>query len=88
MFQASSRGTGDDRRPADPDAGAPLAGAHLLVGDRDAAAAAATAEALRARGAAHVRTAVSPREFRAAEHAGRGWDLAVCDSAFAGDELT
>ncbi|GLW72068.1 hypothetical protein Kpho02_43670 [Kitasatospora phosalacinea] len=88
MFQASSRGTGDDQRPSAPDAGAPLAGARLLVGDRDAATAAATAEALRTRGAAHVRTAASPREFRAAEHADRVWDLAVCDSAFAGAELT
>ncbi|MFB7945894.1 PIG-L family deacetylase [Kitasatospora phosalacinea] len=88
MFQSSSRGSGDDQRPSAPDAGAPLAGARLLVGDRDAATAAATAEALRTRGAAHVRTAVSPREFRAAGHADRVWDLAVCDGAFAGDALT
>ncbi|GAA2093681.1 hypothetical protein GCM10009759_20570 [Kitasatospora saccharophila] len=88
MFQASDRGTGDDQRPSAPDPGALLAGARLLVADRDAAAAAATAEVLRTHGAAHVRTAASPREFRAAGQAGRGWDLAVCDSALAGDGLT
>ncbi|WP_051817489.1 PIG-L family deacetylase [Kitasatospora sp. NRRL B-11411] len=88
MFQASPRGSGDDQRPTAPDTGALLAGARLLVGDRDAAAATATAEALRRYGAARVRTAASPHEFRAAEHADLGWDLAVCDSAFAGDGLT
>ncbi|MGY0488901.1 PIG-L deacetylase family protein [Streptomyces sp. WG-D5] len=89
----SEGGDGDSAPPAEDDRPS-LSGACLLLADRDPTTAAAVADVLRARGAAHVHVVGSPEAFveagRTPPAAVSGWDVAVWDTGLTGgdDALT